>query len=112
MTAAFFPPGSCVVFVPACLAGNLESDLQAGAQAGYSLLWVLWWSTIIGMFLQLYVTFHPFLARLMIGWLVVPRSVNRIQKKGRDAVQAPTKTPQKKASGPTTSYATEFFKPG
>jgi natural resistance-associated macrophage protein len=33
--------------------GNLESDLQAGAQAGYSLLWVLWWSTFIGMFLQL-----------------------------------------------------------
>jgi len=33
--------------------GNLESDLQAGAQTGYSLLWVLWWSTVIGLFLQL-----------------------------------------------------------
>ena len=25
--------------------GNLESDLQAGAQTGYTLLWVLMWST-------------------------------------------------------------------
>jgi len=33
--------------------GNIESDLQAGAVAGYSLMWVLWWSTIIGLFLQL-----------------------------------------------------------
>lgn len=33
--------------------GNIESDLQAGAVAGYSLMWVLWWSTVIGLFLQL-----------------------------------------------------------
>lgn len=25
--------------------GNLESDLQVGANAGYALLWVLLWST-------------------------------------------------------------------
>ncbi len=28
-------------------AGNLESDLQAGAQTGYTILWVLMWSTIM-----------------------------------------------------------------
>lgn len=33
--------------------GNLESDLQAGAAAGYSLLWVLWWATVMGLLLQL-----------------------------------------------------------
>eukprot|EP00052_Salpingoeca_macrocollata_P024155 m.215120 g.215120 ORF g.215120 m.215120 type:complete len:555 (+) comp22199_c1_seq7:1534-3198(+) len=33
--------------------GNLESDLQAGAVAGYQLLWVLFWSTVGGLFLQL-----------------------------------------------------------
>ena len=33
--------------------GNLESDLQAGAQAKYQLIWVLWWSTAVGLFLQL-----------------------------------------------------------
>lgn len=33
--------------------GNLESDLQAGAQTGYSLMWVLWWSTVIGLVLQI-----------------------------------------------------------
>jgi Mn2+/Fe2+ NRAMP family transporter len=27
--------------------GNLESDLQVGANAGYSLLWVLLWCTIL-----------------------------------------------------------------
>ena len=27
--------------------GNLESDLQAGAQTGYTILWVLLWSTIM-----------------------------------------------------------------
>lgn len=32
--------------------GNLESDLQAGAYAGYELIWVLLWSTIMGFFLQ------------------------------------------------------------
>lgn len=27
--------------------GNLESDLQAGAHAGYSLLWMFMWSTMM-----------------------------------------------------------------
>ncbi|KAI3726332.1 hypothetical protein L1987_66129 [Smallanthus sonchifolius] len=29
--------------------GNLEGDLQAGANAGYSLLWLLLWATAIGL---------------------------------------------------------------
>ena len=33
--------------------GNLEGDLQAGAIAGYSLLWLLMWATIMGLLLQL-----------------------------------------------------------
>ncbi|KAJ9540789.1 hypothetical protein OSB04_027295 [Centaurea solstitialis] len=33
--------------------GNLEGDLQAGAIAGYSLLWLLLWATVIGFFVQL-----------------------------------------------------------
>eukprot|EP01135_Chromosphaera_perkinsii_P008506 Nk52_evm1s1372 gene=Nk52_evmTU1s1372 len=33
--------------------GNFESDLQAGAKTGYKLLWVLLWSTVVGLFLQL-----------------------------------------------------------
>ena len=32
--------------------GNLESDLQSGAQAQYSLLWVLLWATAMGLFIQ------------------------------------------------------------
>lgn len=32
--------------------GNLEADLQAGAYAGYQLLWVLMWCTFIGFLLQ------------------------------------------------------------
>lgn len=32
--------------------GNLEADLQAGAYAGYELLWVLMWCTFIGYILQ------------------------------------------------------------
>lgn len=32
--------------------GNLEADLQAGAYAGYELLWVLMWCTVIGFALQ------------------------------------------------------------
>ncbi|CAI5481513.1 unnamed protein product [Closterium sp. Yama58-4] len=32
--------------------GNLESDLQAGAQTGYALLWILFWSTALGLLLQ------------------------------------------------------------
>jgi Mn2+/Fe2+ NRAMP family transporter len=33
--------------------GNFESDVQAGAVAGYQLLWVLFWSTAMGLVLQL-----------------------------------------------------------
>ncbi|KAL2895092.1 Metal transporter Nramp2 [Bienertia sinuspersici] len=33
--------------------GNIEGDLQAGAIAGYSLLWLLLWSTIMGLLIQL-----------------------------------------------------------
>ncbi|XP_077994125.1 metal transporter nramp1 homolog isoform X2 [Glandiceps talaboti] len=33
--------------------GNIESDLQTGATSGYKLLWVLMWSTVLGLVLQL-----------------------------------------------------------
>eukprot|EP00252_Welwitschia_mirabilis_P023379 TRINITY_DN6590_c0_g3_i1.p1 TRINITY_DN6590_c0_g3~~TRINITY_DN6590_c0_g3_i1.p1 ORF type:complete len:499 (-),score=38.09 TRINITY_DN6590_c0_g3_i1:446-1942(-) len=33
--------------------GNLEADLQAGAVAGYSLLWLLMWATVMGLIIQL-----------------------------------------------------------
>ncbi|XP_039139457.1 metal transporter Nramp2-like [Dioscorea cayenensis subsp. rotundata] len=33
--------------------GNLEGDLQAGAVAGYSLLWLLLWATAMGLMIQL-----------------------------------------------------------
>jgi natural resistance-associated macrophage protein len=33
--------------------GNLESDLQAGAQTGYTILWVLLWSTVMGYGVQM-----------------------------------------------------------
>lgn len=33
--------------------GNLESDLQAGAYAGYQLIWVLFASTAMGLVLQI-----------------------------------------------------------
>jgi len=33
--------------------GNLESDLQAGAIAGYNLIWVLFWATFIGLIFQI-----------------------------------------------------------
>lgn len=32
--------------------GNIESDLQSGATAGYSLLWLLMWATIMGLLIQ------------------------------------------------------------
>ncbi|KAL1495558.1 hypothetical protein AB1Y20_016921 [Prymnesium parvum] len=32
--------------------GNLESDLQQGACTGLSLVWVLWWATVLGLILQ------------------------------------------------------------
>ncbi|KAL8172043.1 hypothetical protein V2J09_023847 [Rumex salicifolius] len=33
--------------------GNIEGDLQAGAIAGYSLLWLLFWATLMGLLIQL-----------------------------------------------------------
>ena len=33
--------------------GNLESDLQTGALAGYNLGWVILWSTFLGFLVQL-----------------------------------------------------------
>lgn len=33
--------------------GNLEADLQCGAQFGYALLWALLWSTVLGLGFQL-----------------------------------------------------------
>ena len=33
--------------------GNLESDLQTGAKAGYMLGWVILWSTVLGFMVQL-----------------------------------------------------------
>ncbi|XP_047321486.1 metal transporter Nramp3-like [Impatiens glandulifera] len=33
--------------------GNLEGDLQSGAIAGYSLLWLLFWATAMGLLVQL-----------------------------------------------------------
>nr|WNH25161.1 natural resistance-associated macrophage protein 3 [Fagopyrum tataricum] len=33
--------------------GNIEGDLQAGAIAGYSLLWLLMWATAMGLLIQL-----------------------------------------------------------
>ena len=32
--------------------GNLESSLQMGAYTHFSLLWVLWWATVVGLLLQ------------------------------------------------------------
>jgi natural resistance-associated macrophage protein 2 len=32
--------------------GNIESDLRSGAVAGYRLLWVLLWSTFLGLLMQ------------------------------------------------------------
>ncbi|XP_058156107.1 natural resistance-associated macrophage protein 1 [Dasypus novemcinctus] len=32
--------------------GNIESDLQAGAMAGFKLLWVLLWATVLGLLCQ------------------------------------------------------------
>lgn len=48
----FTGPGvlMCIAFLDP---GNLEGDLQAGAIAGYSLLWLLLWSTVMGLLIQL-----------------------------------------------------------
>ncbi|KAI0523480.1 hypothetical protein KFK09_005875 [Dendrobium nobile] len=48
----FTGPGflMCVAFLDP---GSLEGDLQAGAIAGYSLLWLLLWATAMGLLIQL-----------------------------------------------------------
>ncbi|RWV89481.1 hypothetical protein GW17_00048363, partial [Ensete ventricosum] len=48
----FMGPGflMCIAFLDP---GNLEGDLQAGAIAGYSLLWLLLWATAMGLLIQL-----------------------------------------------------------
>lgn len=48
---AFVGPGflMCIGYVDP---GNFESDLQAGCLYGYSLLWVLLWATVAGLFIQ------------------------------------------------------------
>ncbi|PKA53657.1 Metal transporter Nramp2 [Apostasia shenzhenica] len=48
----FTGPGflMCIAFLDP---GNLEGDLQAGAIAGYSLLWLLLWATVMGLMIQL-----------------------------------------------------------
>ena len=33
--------------------GNLETDLQAGAQFGYTLSWVLLWASVLGLVIQI-----------------------------------------------------------
>mgnify|MGYP002714298374 FL=1 len=33
--------------------GNIESDMQCGVIAGYKLLWILLWSTILGLLIQI-----------------------------------------------------------
>lgn len=43
------PPRSIAYLDP----GNLESDLQTGAIAGYNLLWLLFWAHVIGLVFQL-----------------------------------------------------------
>lgn len=40
----------CIAFLDP---GNLEGDLQAGAIAGYSLLWLLMWATAMGLLIQM-----------------------------------------------------------
>ena len=32
--------------------GNIAGDLEAGARGGYSLIWTLLWSTMLGLFYQ------------------------------------------------------------
>ncbi|XP_010936565.1 metal transporter Nramp2 [Elaeis guineensis] len=48
----FTGPGflMCIAFLDP---GNLEGDLQSGAIAGYSLLWLLLWATVMGLLIQL-----------------------------------------------------------
>jgi natural resistance-associated macrophage protein len=48
----FTGPGfvMCIAFLDP---GNLEGDLQAGSAAGYQLLWLLLWATVMGALVQL-----------------------------------------------------------
>lgn len=48
---AYIGPGwlMCIAYLDP---GNLEADLQAGATAGYNLIWILFWSHIIGYIFQ------------------------------------------------------------
>ncbi|KAJ4783356.1 natural resistance-associated macrophage protein 1 [Rhynchospora pubera] len=48
----FTGPGflMCIAFLDP---GNLEGDLQAGAIAGCSLLWLLFWATVMGLLIQM-----------------------------------------------------------
>ena len=32
--------------------GNIAGDLDAGIRGGYSLIWVLLWSTLVGLYFQ------------------------------------------------------------
>eukprot|EP01111_Echinosteliopsis_oligospora_P012268 TRINITY_DN4182_c0_g1_i1.p1 TRINITY_DN4182_c0_g1~~TRINITY_DN4182_c0_g1_i1.p1 ORF type:complete len:504 (-),score=128.94 TRINITY_DN4182_c0_g1_i1:53-1564(-) len=50
--AAFLGPGF-LMSIAYIDPGNLESDVQAGATSKFQLLWVLLWSTVIGLLLQL-----------------------------------------------------------
>ena len=38
--------------------GNLESDLQAGARTGYTLAWVLMWSTVMVRVISVHHPYH------------------------------------------------------
>jgi natural resistance-associated macrophage protein 2 len=48
----FFGP-AWIVSIAYLDPGNLETDLQAGAQFGYSLTWVLLWSSVLGLVIQI-----------------------------------------------------------
>lgn len=39
----------CIAYIDP---GNLASDLQAGRDGGYKLLWLLFWSTFLGLLFQ------------------------------------------------------------
>ena len=45
--------GSCDMPKAMATRSNLEADLQMGAYSGTQLIWVLWWSTVMGLVLQL-----------------------------------------------------------
>ncbi|KAL0140581.1 natural resistance-associated macrophage protein-domain-containing protein [Mucor lusitanicus] len=57
-------PGSSIAYLDP---GNLESDLQTGAVAGYSLLWLLFWSHVIELFEKLTLVLWGFAQLAIIG---------------------------------------------